>query len=303
MADKKIYNTRIAPSPTGDMHIGTARTAYFNYLAAKASGGNFLLRIDDTDLERSKPEHTQVILDTFEWLGLEYDEIIYQSERFDRYASMARALVALDCAIILDNGAIALKLNDKTRSQLPKKWKDEVAGYIKITAHDLEQVNGMILIKGDGSPTYNWATVIDDMDYQINYVIRGHDHISNTTKQIILYYVVGAMQFLPMFAHVGLIHYQKKKLSKRDGSASMLYYKEKGYDPDAVLNFMLRMGWGPNVDDKTTKTISKERAIELFLEGGNMRSAPSNMDLNMLESFDRKYKAQKGQWRNKEKLI
>jgi len=291
------YNTRFAPSPTGDLHIGGARTCYFNWLAARASGGSFLLRIDDTDKKRSKKKHVKTILTTMKWLNLDYDEIVYQSDRFDRYASLARALVAIGDATVLDNGAIAFN----RPKEFVKKWKDNVAGWIKVSDKDKDNVDGLILIKEDGSPTYNWASIIDDQDYQINYIIRGNDHLSNTTKQVLVYNSMG--HWLPEFAHVGLIHYQKKKLSKRDDAAGMLYYRNKGYDPDAVLNFMLRLGWGPTKDDKTTKIIDRDRALELFLDGGKMRAAPSNMDLNMLESFDRKYKAQKGVWRNKDKLI
>ena len=298
------YNTRFAPSPTGDLHLGNLRTGYFNWLTARASGGNFILRIDDTDIERSKPEHTQIILDTFDWLGLDYDEIFYQSQRFDRYNSMARALVSLKAAKELSNGAIAL--TDKVLDVLPNKWHDEIVGDVEITDKVVEQIKGLILIKGDGSPTYNWSCVIDDHDFGINYICRGSDHISNTPKQLACYYAlagIGAENILPKFAHIGLIHHQKKKLSKRDGAASVLYYKEQGYDPEAVLNFMLRLGWGPTVDDKTTKMISRDRAVELFVDGGSMRASSANMDLNMLESFDRKYKAKKNIWRTKEKLI
>jgi len=298
------YNTRIAPSPTGDMHLGTCRTAYFNWLAARASGGSFLLRIDDTDKKRSKKKYVKSILATMKWLGLDYDNIVYQSDRFDRYRGLANALVQIGDATVLDNGAIAFN----RPKEFVKKWKDNVAGWVKISDVDKDHVDGLILIKEDGSPTYNWASIIDDQDYQINYIIRGNDHLSNTTKQLLVYNSMG--HHLPEFAHVGLIHYQKKKLSKRKqevgdapGAGSMLYYRDRGYDPDAVLNFMLRLGWGPRKDDKTTKTIDRDRALELFLDGGKMRAAPSNMDLNMLEAFDRKYKAQKGVWRNKDKLV
>ena len=291
------YNTRIAPSPTGDMHLGTCRTAYFNWLAARASGGSFLLRIDDSDKKRSKKKYVKTILATMKWLGLDYDEIVYQSDRFDRYRDLANALVEIGDATILDNGAIAFN----KPKEFVKKWKDNVAGWVKVSDIDKDHVDGLILIKEDGSPTYNWASIIDDQDYGINYIIRGNDHLSNTTKQVLVYNSMG--HWLPEFAHVGLIHYQKKKLSKRDDAAGMLYYRDKGYDPDAVLNFMLRLGWGPRKDDKTTKTIDRDRALGLFLDGGKMRAAPSNMDLNMLEAFDRKYKAQKGVWRNKDRLV
>lgn len=282
------YNTRIAPSPTGDMHLGTARTAYFNWLAARASGGKFILRIDDTDQNRNDQSHIDVILQTMDWLGLDYDDLVYQSSRFDLYKQVAQNLIAKDLAKILDNGAIALVTDNVT---IPTSWHDEIAGDVAITQTNLDQINNTILIKADGAPTYNWSTVVDDIDLGINYVIRGHDHITNTARHIVLYSALG--YDLPKFAHVGLIHSKKKKLSKRDGAASMLYYRDQGYDPDAMLNFMLRLGWGPKTDDKSMKIIDKDRAVSLFLDYGNMRSQPSNMDLQLLDSYDRKYKARK----------
>ncbi len=290
------YITRIAPSPTGDMHLGTARTAYFNWLAARASGGKFILRVDDTDQSRNNESFGSTILDTMDWLGLNHDTLIFQSARFARYKEVAEDLIQADSATELENGAIALFTD-----MLPSEWHDELNGTIKLSETDMMNCSGFILMKGDGSPTYHFASVVDDIDYGVNYVIRGHDHLSNTPKHISLYNNLGAT--LPKFAHVGLIHQKKKKLSKRDNAASMLYYQDKGYDVDAMLNFMLRLGWGPTVDDKTTKMIDRDRALEIFLDGGKMRSAPSNMDINMLESFDRKYKAKKGIWRNKDKLI
>lgn len=285
------YTTRIAPSPTGDMHIGTARTAYFNWLMARASGGKFILRIDDTDLERNDQKHIDVILETMDWLGLDYDQIIYQSERFDLYRSMAYALVELRLATVLENGAVAVDLSNRDNIDMPNTWHDEIVGDINITNTNIDQTDGMILIKGDGSPGYNWASIIDDHDLEVDYVIRGQDHVTNTSNQVILYSALKGT--LPKFAHVGLIHMKKKKLSKREGAASMLQYKNDGMDPDAMLNFMLRIGWGPTVDDKSTRIIGKDRALELFLDGGKLRAAPSNMDVNALNSYDRKYKARK----------
>lgn len=284
------YTTRIAPSPTGDMHLGTARTAYFNWLMARGSGGKFILRIDDTDLARNNQKHIDIILETMDWLGLDYDQVEYQSDRFDRYKFQAQTLVDFKSAVVLENGAIAVG-SDFGKLYMPDSWRDEIAGDIAITDTNYDQTIGMILIKGDGSPGYNWASVVDDIDMKIDYVIRGHDHITNTSNQALLYSLLGRP--LPKFAHVGLIHANKKKMSKRDGAASILQYKKDGVDPDALLNFMLRLGWGPAVDDKTTKIIDRDRALELFINRGKMRSAPSNMDINILNSYDRKYKARK----------
>lgn len=292
-----MFNTRIAPSPTGDMHIGTARTAYFNWLAARASCGKFYLRIDDTDQNRNNPEYTKVILDTMDWLGLYYNECFYQSSRFNRHMMMAESFIDSGCAV-REDGAVKLKLSS---DGLPKLWTDSLGGEIAITPNDVENTNGMVLIKSDGTPSYNWSSVIDDIDYEINFVIRGVDHISNTSKQVILYSLLKAP--LPKYAHVGLICVKNKPMSKRDAAASMLHYKNAGYDSDAMLNFLARMGWGPIKDDKSTVMLPVDRMIELFLNGGNMRSAPSNFDLAKLESFDRKYKAKKGVWRTRQALM
>jgi glutamyl-tRNA synthetase len=278
-------NTRIAPSPTGDMHLGTARTAYFNWLAARASGGQFILRIDDTDLNRSKPEYTQVILDTMNWLGLDYDHIVYQSQRFDVYLKQAEMLIAQGWAK-KEDGAIVLSIQGTYPA-----WKDELAGQISITDNDVDTANGMVLIKSDGSPSYNFASVVDDVAGDIDLIIRGVDHITNTSRQVIIFNLLTSS--LPKFCHIGLIYKDGKKLSKRDGAASMLHYRDAGYDPDAMLNCMARLGWGPKVDDKTTALLPRERMLELFFNGGRMRNSPANLDIEKLNSFDRKYKARK----------
>lgn len=293
-----MYNTRIAPSPTGDMHIGTARTAYFNWLAARSTGGKFILRIDDTDMARNKPEYIDVILKTMAWLGLDYDQLVRQSDRFEVYRRVAEGWVERGWAERFHN-AIMFKM--KTRDGLPGSWSDEIVGKVPITKDDLNIIDKDVLIKSDGSPAYNFATVVDDRDMGINLVIRGTDHITNTSKQVVFFHVLGAEP--PKFAHVGLIYSGGRPLSKRDGAASMLKYQEAGYDPDAVLNFLARLGWGPKVDDKTTKLLPKDKMLQMFLKEGKMRSQPASFDLAKLESFDRKYKAKKGVWRTAQKLM
>jgi glutamyl-tRNA synthetase len=295
--------TRIAPSPTGDMHIGTARTAYFNWLAARASGGKFILRIDDTDQKRNDPAFTQVILDTMKWLGLDYDEIVYQSARFDIYKGAAGLLMSEGWAEPKD-GATILTIEKRRREGyiFPKTWKDEIKGDVKITADDLDNMDGMVLIKSDGSPSYNFCSVVDDMQMGVNFVIRGVDHITNTAKQVVLWEALKADEPLPRFAHLGLICLKDKPLSKRDGASSMLNYMKAGYDADAMLNFLARLGWGPTKDDKSTALLSREKMLELFLTSGKMKSQPASFDVGKLESFDRKYKARKGIWRNGDKL-
>lgn len=285
------YNTRIAPSPTGMAHIGTFRTAYFNFLAARSSGGKFILRIDDSDVERNRKECVQPILDGMEWLGLDYDEIHYQSDRVELYQQAARKLKDASLATELDNGALSLVCS----GSLLKEFADTIAGNISITDTNKKQIEGTILLRGEpllGAPTYQFASVFDDIDMGINWIIRGHDHISNTPKQITIWQSLTEAP-LPKFSHIGLIHKDKKKLSKRDGAASLMEYKAQGYSPDAILNFLLRLGWGPHKDDKTTALITKEQALELFLEHGSMKASPANFDQAKLDSFNRKYKARK----------
>ena len=289
------YNTRIAPSPTGFMHIGTARTAYFNWLAARASGGRFILRIDDTDQNRNNKEAIQVIYDSMAWLGLNFDETFAQSEthEFGYYKVCANSLVEAGLAF-KHNDAILMRLPDN----MPSSWKDEVAGNVAITEHDKKVIENMVLLKSDGWPTYHFSTVIDDYQRNINYIIRGNDHTSNTAKHIAIYLqmqqICPGRYEIPKFAHVGLIHKNKKKMTKRDKDVDptilLSYYQENGYEPAAVLNFLARMGWGPSVDDKSTTMLPVERMLELFLTGGNMRSAPSGFDMAKLDSFNKKYK-------------
>ena len=280
------YNTRFAPSPTGFAHLGNFRTAYFNWLAARASGGSFLLRIDDTDLNRSDSKFIDVIIDTMNWLELDYDKLIYQSKRFDVYNKVANDLVSKGLARFGDDAIVLFP------DSIPDFWDDELAGRVSISNDDKTRMNGgIVLMKGDGSPTYHFASVVDDIEFGVNYLIRGKDHTTNTARHVAIYMALGAP--LPRFAHIGLIRKDGTKLSKRDGAASMLSYREKGYDPDAMLNFMARLGWGPTVDDKTTAILPREKMLQLFLSGGKMKNSDANMDMAKLDSFDKKYKGRK----------
>lgn len=278
------YTTRIAPSPTGDMHLGTARTAYFNWLIAKATKGHFILRIDDTDPERSKDEYIDVILRTMEWLGLDYDKIEYQSKRKDIYISKANELLNMGFAKKEDNGAISF-----IPKELPSSWKDEIVGAINISKEDIDIINKMILVRSDSNPTYHFASTVDDYMMGINYIIRGVDHISNTPRHIALLSIF--KDTMPKFAHIGLIYKDKKKMSKRDGAASMLEYRNAGYKPEAMLNYMLRLGWSPSDPnfDKKKPLISKHEAIDLFLTAGKMRSSAANFDKAKLDWYNSKY--------------
>lgn len=307
--------TRIAPSPTGLFHLGTARTAYFNYLEAKSSidpisgkpNGKFILRIDDTDVERNKEEYTKVILDSLEWLDLEPDEIYYQSQRVTMYQGEAKILVNSGAAIELDNGAIALRCH---QDACPEYFIDTITGRIRFTETNRLQIHEkLILLRGInketgdktklGFPTYQFASVVDDYFMDISNIIRGVDHITNTPKQIAIYnslnHIYNDLNEIPKFTHLGLIFKDKKKLSKRDGAASLLWYREQGYTKEAMLDWMLRLGWSVRVPrgDKELERIangpiSKELAIELWNKGA-MKNSPCNFDIAKLNSIQKFY--------------
>lgn len=286
-------NTRIAPSPTGLFHIGTARTAYFNWLAARCTGGKFILRIDDTDLNRNDPAFIKVIFDTMEWMGLDYDALYYQSERINKYKEVANILIKNDLAKKLENGAISLNMS---LSDIPNSWEDSIAGEIEITNKDKESIKDLILIKGDGMPTYNFCTVVDDMDLNIDWIIRGVDHISNTSKQITLMSAIQdviAIQNPSKLTHIGLIHKDGKKISKRDGAVSVLDdYRDKGINRDAFMNFIMKLGWAGTEAgfDSIYPLITRDIALKVFIEKGKMRSQAANLDERKLKWYDKKYK-------------
>lgn len=287
-----MYVTRIAPSPTGFMHIGTARTALFSWMLARATGGKFILRMDDTDADRNIKEAEQPIFDGLEWLGLTWDEFERQSGRTDVYKRWAQFLVDAGYAFEADNGAIILKWD----SRFPRVWKDEVVGDVPITDTNIEQIDGRtVLLRGGdklGHPTYQFASVVDDYAFGVNYICRGVDHITNTAKQVAIWSAMSQSlphdsRPLPKFAHVGLIFANKKKMSKRDGAASLLDYRDQGYHPDALFNFLLRMGWGPTVDNKENSILTREKAISMFVDGGRMRSSNANFDAAKLAWYNK----------------
>lgn len=289
-----MVTTRIAPSPTGDMHIGTARCAYFNWLYARAQndGGNFILRVDDTDIDRNSASSVDVIHRTMSWLGLGYDEIYYQSKRRDLYVLAVDALVRTGYGVELENGAVAL--SDKAIGLLPESWHDHVTKRdVAITPTNHEQIAGKtILMRGGdrlGEPTYQLASSYDDIAMGITDIIRGVDHVSNTPKQLAIMLalresgVIDEEAALPRFHHVGLITRDKKKLSKRDSAASMMSYYNDGYSDEAMLAYMLRLGWGPREDNKENAILPRKRAVEMFLDQGRMKASPAEFDQAKLD--------------------
>lgn len=248
---KKVV-TRFAPSPTGNLHIGGFRTALFNYLYAKHNNGELILRIEDTDKERSKPEYEKNILDGLDWLGLKFDKIYKQSERGDIHSHYISKLITDGKAYISkeeggQNGDG--KRDSVIRFRNPNKiinFYDLIRGDISF---DTTELGDFVIAKSLREPLYNFAVVVDDHEMGITHVIRGEDHISNTPRQIMIGAAIGATP--PIYAHVPLIMApDKSKLSKRKGARSLVEYRELGYLPEALVNYMALLGWNPGTDEE-----------------------------------------------------
>jgi glutamyl-tRNA synthetase len=286
------YITRFAPSPTGPLHLGGARTAIFNWLAARATGGRFYLRVDDTDKERSRSEYTDEIKAGLTFLGLNWDGEYHQSRRQDVHNDYVDALVSAGHAKLGDDGCVSLCLSEERAYDF---WTDRVNGNIPISEENWNHIRTARLTRYDGGALYNVASVADDLDIGVNFIIRGQDHVTNTSLQYVLRQLHPANQPLE-YAHVGLIHGPDgKKLSKRSPEDRTLLseFIADGYDPDALFNFLLRLGWGVKHEDRSVAILTREQAIELFLDGGNLKPNPARMDMAKLDNYDRKFKGRK----------
>jgi glutamyl-tRNA synthetase len=272
-----MVRVRFAPSPTGFLHIGSARTAIFNWLYARHNGGRFLLRIEDTDLKRSESRFLEEILEDLTWLGLDWDEEpIFQSRRFDVYREKAEALVAAGKAY-KEGGAVLFKV-EPGRSIA---YEDLIHGRISV---ETETIKDQVMIKSDGSPTYNFACVVDDAHLGITHILRGDDHISNTPKQIIFYEAFGLEP--PRFGHMPLIlGTDGAKLSKRHGGVSVEEYKREGFLPEALANYLVLLGWMPK-DGREIMT--PEEAIPLF-EIAGMNDVQAKFDIQKLRWLNAEY--------------
>ena len=291
--------TRFAPSPTGYLHVGGARTALFCWLESKAQNGVFILRIEDTDLQRSTPESVQAILDGMAWLGLDYDEgPFYQTQNFARYAEVTQALLdsgkAYHCYCSKER-LEKLREEQMAAGRKPRydgfcrertgpvegvkpvvrfrnplvghvAFEDRVRGRISVSNEELDD---LIIARPDGSPTYNFTVVVDDIDMGCTLVIRGDDHINNTPRQINIYEALEATP--PTFAHVPMILGEDgARLSKRHGAVGVMQYRDMGYLPEALLNYLVRLGWSHGDQE----IFSREEMIELFsLDDVNRKAA------------------------------
>lgn len=307
--------TRFAPSPTGFLHIGGARTALFNWLFARHHGGKFLLRIEDTDRVRSTPEAMAAIVEGLNWLGLDHDDdIVYQSARAERHAGVARQLLADGKAYYCycTPGELA-EMRDTARAEgrstkYDGRWrdrdpaeapagvdpvirlkaplegktiiKDNVQGAVTF-AND--QLDDMVLLRGDGTPTYMLSVVVDDHDMAITHIMRGDDHLNNAARQAQLYNAMGWE--IPVFAHIPLIHgADGAKLSKRHGALGVEAYRDMGYLPEAMRNYLLRLGWSHGDDE----VIDTAQAVEWFDTDG-LGKSPSRFDFKKLDNLNSHY--------------
>ena len=303
--------TRFAPSPTGFLHIGGARTALFSWAYARRHGGKFVLRIEDTDLERSTAASVQAILDGMQWLGLDWDEgPFFQMKRLARYKEVAGQLIAAGHAYYdympreeLDllrkkqtergekprydraigqkyRGSGPAPVRFKTPQEGSVGWNDLVKGPIEFPNAELDD---LVILRADGVPTYNFGVVVDDLDMDISHVIRGDDHVNNTPRQIHVYRVLGTK--IPQFAHLPMILGQDgERLSKRHGAVSVTDYRDNGFLPDALVNYLSRLGWAHGNDE----IFSRRQLVEWF-DLKDVSGSPSRFDAEKLAWVNQQY--------------
>ncbi len=285
MKNNTDIRVRIAPSPTGNLHIGTARTALFNYLFAKQKGGTFVVRVEDTDKERSTAEFEKNILEGLTWLGLSWDEFYRQSERTDIYKKYLQKLIDDGHAYISKEEVKEEGQRDSViRFKNPNKivtFSDMIRGEITF---DTTELGDFVIAKSLEEPIFHLAVVVDDFEMNISHVIRGEDHISNTPRQILIQQAIGASQ--PIYAHIPLIlSKDRKKLSKRDGAVSLVEYKNIGYLKDTLINFIAFLGWHPEDD---TEILDLDGLIKHF-DISRIQKGGAIFDLEKLNWFNKEY--------------
>lgn len=307
-----IVKTRFAPSPTGYLHIGGARTALFAWLYARSNQGECVLRIEDTDKERSKEEYTKEIIKSFKWLGINFDdEVIYQSNNFDRYNEVINTLLKNGSAYVCNcskERLSELRTAQESRGQNPKydgkcrelnlersdetvvrfkfpqegttKFTDIVKGNIEVKNNELDD---FIIERADGAATYNLCVVVDDIDSNITHVIRGDDHVNNTFKQVNIFNALN--KEVPVYGHVPMILGEDgKRLSKRHGALGVGEYAEMGILPDALKNYLLRLGWS-----KGDMEIFNQQEMEEVFKEGDFNQSPATFSMDKLLWFNKHY--------------
>ena len=259
MSDIRV---RFAPSPTGKVHIGNIRAAIYNWLFARHTGGKFLLRVEDTDLERSTPEAIAVLFDCMKWLGLDWDEeVFYQTKNVKRHLEVVDQLLASGHAYKVEKTSRDGKTGVVTMFKMPKEgvieFDDIVKGHMAKKAEDIQD---FAIVRSDGSPIFHIANVVDDIDQRVTHIIRGDDHVENTFKHICIFRALGAP--VPKYGHLSMIvNQQGKPYSKRDGAAFVGEYREQGYLPEALFNYLLLLGWNPG-DNR--EVLTRQEMIDLF---------------------------------------
>ena len=293
---------RFAPSPTGALHIGGARTALYNWLLARGSGGQFLLRIEDTDRERSTPENVEQIFDALRWLELDWDEEpVFQSERGERHAEVVQRLIDDGLAYRSTAGRDEIEAWHAQHGNRGFRGEDEGEGAVRLRVSDdgaivvRDVIRGestfenslqddLVIARADGTPLYHLAVVVDDLDMGITHVVRGADHYSNTAKQLLILQAMGEEP--PLYAHVPLLHGPDgKKLSKRHGAASVQELRERGYLPEAVRNYVALLGWGNEESQEffTTEQLQREFSLE------RVSKSPAVFDEQKLRHINGRY--------------
>lgn len=287
---------RIAPSPTGHVHMGTVRTALHNFLAAKASGGTFFLRVDDTDQSRNDDAHVRLIHDSLAIFGLIPSFFFHQASRLASHQQAAHYLLSHGLAV---QDGTAVRLRPGLVSLLPSQFFDVAAGVCSISDTLAGHADGLVLLRSDGTPTYHFASILDDIHAGTTLVLRGMDHLANTPKQVLVAMALaqagwaGADDFCQnvCFAHVGLIlNKDGKKVSKRDGASNVMGALDGGVDPRAYLQWVLKLGWGhPASDfDKQHPLLPLDAMASVFPQGG-LRSTNATLDLTKLDSLNRQW--------------
>ena len=282
MADIRV---RFAPSPTGKVHIGNIRAAIYNWLFARHTGGKFLLRVEDTDLERSTPEAIKALFECMEWLGLDWDEeVFYQTKNVKRHLEVVDRLLATGHAYKVEKTSRDGKTGVVTMFRMPKEGVLEFDDVVKgRMAKKAEDVQDFAIVRSDGSPIFHIANVVDDIDQRVTHIIRGDDHVENTFKHICIFRALGAE--VPKYGHLSMIvNQQGKPYSKRDGAAFVGEFREQGYLPEALFNYLLLLGWNPG-DDR--EVLAREEMVKLF-------------DLEKVHVTAAKFDIRKLQWMNGE---
>jgi glutamyl-tRNA synthetase len=293
---------RFAPSPTGSLHIGGARTALYNWLLARGGGGTLVLRIEDTDRERSTPENVEQIFEALRWLELDWDgDPVFQSERHERHAEVVEQLIAGGHAYRSTAGRDEVAAFKEKHGQRGYRGEDEGEGAVRLRVPDegatlvRDVIRGesafenalqddLVIARADGTPVYHLAVVVDDLDAEITHVVRGADHYSNTPKQMLILEALGAQP--PLYAHVPLLHGPDgKKLSKRHGAASVQDLRDRGYLPEAVRNYVALLGWG--YDESTEFFTTEELKSRFALE--RVSHSPAVFDEQKLRHFNGRY--------------